>query len=709
MREDRRITDLIRSMSTEEKAGQLNLMPYMDNTDEILELIREGKAGGILIAATALAGSEIQTAPAAEIRKLKQAALRESRLGIPLLIGKDVLHGHHTVFPIPLAMAAGWNPELVQRAAETAALEAAAEGINWIFAPMLDIARDPRWGRIIEGFGEDPYLASQFAAASVKGFQRQAGAGSPGMAACAKHFIGYGASEGGRDYHSAELSDSTIQSVYLPPFEAAVNAGVLTVMASFNDINGEPVTASRRLLTGVLREQLGFEGIVVSDWAAVDQLRQQGAAADRMQAAKAAFLSGVELDMSDGCFMECLPTLIRQEKEEAGRSGLEQRLDQAVYRVLEVKQRLGLFDEHERIQVPVSPPSGLISKDAKNCAFRLACESMVLLKNLDGLLPLRKSGGKIAVVGPMAELKMHHLGSWSLDGREEDVISIAEGIRRTAGETELLWPASPLLDDALSAARQADAVVIVLGESRRRTGEAQSTANISLSPDQELWMECIAAVNKNVITVICAGRPLILKKADQYSKAILYAWHSGIQAGMAAAAILFGEVNPSGRLPVTFPRNAGQIPIYYNHRSPARSIDGYYGGSEYCAYQDESGAPMYPFGYGLSYSEFIYYGLEIKKEGPYVRVSIWVENRSETAGFEVVQCYVKGTGGTGRCSVSRRLVDFRKVWIEGWEKKQVVFEWGEETVKEWEVERKCLVGCGGDCLTLEMGEMVVER
>ena len=313
MREDRRITDLIRNMSTEEKAGQLNLMPYMDNTDEILELIREGKAGGILIAATALAGSEIQTAPAAEIWKLKQAALHESRLGIPLLVGKDVLHGHHTVFPIPLAMAAGWNPELVQRAAETAALEAAADGINWIFAPMLDIARDPRWGRIIEGFGEDPYLASQFAAASVKGFQRQAGAGSPGMAACAKHIIGYGASEGGRDYHSAELSASTLHSVYLPPFRAAVMTGVHTVMASFNDINGEPVTASRRLLTGVLREQLGFEGIVVSDWAAVDQLRQQGAAADRMQAAKAAFLSGVELDMSDGCFLECLPTLIRQE------------------------------------------------------------------------------------------------------------------------------------------------------------------------------------------------------------------------------------------------------------------------------------------------------------------------------------------------------------------------------------------------------------
>jgi len=585
--------------------------------------------------------------------------MEETRLGIPLIIGRDVIYGHHTVFPIPLAQAASWDTEAVSGAAATMCKEAAADNIRWTYAPMLDIARDPRWGRIIEGYGEDPFLVSAMARSSVAGIARS------GMAACAKHFVGYGAAEGGRDYNNTEISDYTLRNVYLPPFKAAIDAGLTTIMSAFNDVNGVPVSGSRRLLTDILKNEFGFDGFVYSDWDAVAQLVEQGVARDLKEACEIAINAGVDMDNPHECFVTHLPELLAEGKVS------RERLDDAVRRVLRAKFRIGLFDM--KPTVPARP------EYAFEQARSLAAGGMVLLQNNDNLLPLPKKGVKIAVVGPMAGERRAHLGSWMLDGKTEDVVTVLEGVRAAAPEAEIITPISGLADDVITACRGADYVIAAVGESHDRTGEARSVADIALSPDQAALIREISRFNRNIAAVVCAGRPLALTNIVDHAKAVLYAWHSGHTAGLAAADVLFGDANPSGRLPVTFPRATGQIPLYYNHRSAGRKIDEYYGGHEFNNYQDCPGSPLYPFGYGLSYTEFRYgepyadkTGIE---PGGTVTVSVEVTNAGKRAGVETVQCYVRDHVA-GVMRPKRELKGFRRVFLEPGETKTVSFALG---------------------------------
>lgn len=673
-----RTADLLARMTTEEKIGQLHQPSLAEDPDALREDVRRGRAGALVLAYTPLASEEKQPGGLRreQRREIQRVAVEESRLGIPLLLGRDVVHGHRTVFPIPLAQAASWDPERVRAAAKTAAREAAADGVNWVFAPMMDVTHDPRWGRVIEGFGEDPILASRMARACVEGFQEG------GLAACAKHYIGYGASEGGRDYNSVDIPDATLHSIYLPPFRAAVDAGVHTVMSSFNDVNGVPVTASHRLLTGLLKHTLKFRGFVVSDWDAVRQLVEQGAAGDEKEAAALAFLAGVDMDMGSGCFVRHLPALLREGAVS------EERLDDAVGRVLWVKFRLGLFEHPYGPKAAEEEGAGALA-----LARELARRSMVLLKNDGGLLPLSRAETTIAVVGPMAGERRAHLGSWTLDGREEAVASLAESLADAAPEATIVTATSSLYDDRLAAVRRADVVVAALGESWERTGEAHSVARLRLSPDQEALVADIARLGKPVVAVICAGRPLALGTLSQTASAILYAWHGGVQAGRAVADIVFGDFAPCGKMPLTVPRHVGQIPLYYNHRASGRKIDEYYADNQYFNYDDLPGSPLYPFGYGLSYTSFAIRVTGADKTQRAAEIRVRVTNTGSVAGRANIQLYVRRTVRGYACSV-RQLLDFQTVELRAGQSQTVRFRVnredcllpiaGEESLDGWD-------------------------
>ena len=682
---EEKISALIDKMTLREKIGQLNMIPSPSAADEdIFEMLRRGEIGSFIMSSTAHAYSEDSvSADEALINEMHRIAVEESRLGIPVMFGRDVIHGHYTVLPVPLALAASFDFDAVRRCFRDVAREAARDGVQWAFTPMLDLARDPRWGRVMEGAGEDPYVGGLLAQAVVKGLQGDDSSDEQSVAACAKHYIGYGASEGGRDYHKTEITDYTLRNFYLPAFRSAVESGVLTVMNSFNEIGGQPTGSSRYLLTDVLKDELGFDGFVVSDWFSVEQLVNQGVAEDRAEASALSITAGVDMDMSDKCYIDNLEALAESGRVE------EAAIDEAVRRVLRVKFALGLF---EHPYVPVYKQDRAAHAER---ARALAAGCIVLLKNEGGVLPLSKNT-RVALMGPMANEKNSLLGNWCLDGDPDDVISIAEGIKSKMAEGGVVNGSNTALwDEQLLHLQWSDVAVICIGESRYMSGEAASLAELEISDADVMLAERAKSRGTPVVAVICCGRPRALEKLEKYCDAILYAWHGGSTAGGAIADVLFGDVNPSAKLPITMPRKTGQVPIYYNVPSSGRHVNGYYGEREFEQnYLDCDCTPLYPFGYGLSYSEFEISDLSVScknieynalKNGKNVNVSVKVKNVSGRDGAEVVQLYIRDRVA----SMTRPLRELRGV-------KKVFVRAGETETADFEIDFRALGFYGAD-------------
>lgn len=589
---DKRVEDLLSRMTLEEKVLQLSQYHYggRDNKNNIPDSFGED---------TKTVGSVIYSNPEKDLAvELQTMAVNQTRLGIPILFGYDVIHGLRTMFPIPLAQAASFEPELSREAAAVAAREAVSLGIKWTFSPMVDIARDPRWGRIAEGYGEDPYLASCFSAATVKGYQGDDLAAPDAVAACLKHYVGYGASEAGRDYVYTEISRQTLWDTYLPPFKAGVDAGCPTAMSAFNDISGVPATANHYTLTEILKNRWGLDGFVVSDWQGVRQLVAQGFAATQKDAAALAFNAGVEMDMMDNVYVENMPELVKE-----GRVKMKD-IDNAVRRVLAFKFRLGLFENPYPSDAEQFTPADL------ELARRAAVKTFVLLKN-DGVLPLKP--GKVNLTGPIADDRHQVLGSWHAHAKDSETVTIREAFE----------------NEAFTLSKDAPVAVVCIGEKSAWSGESASRSDIVLPQEQIDILRGLKKAGKKTVTVISAGRPLDLREIEPLSDAILYIWQPGSMAGPAVADVLTGRVNPSGKLPVTFPLSVGQIPIHYNRRNPAR-------GGQMGRYQDISSDPMYPFGYGLSYSSFEYSPVTV--DG--LTASVTVTNTSSVDGEETVLWYI---------------------------------------------------------------------
>lgn len=659
------IRSLLAQMTLEEKIGQLN--QYQARDEHAPQVIRSGQAGSIINAAGALTGQAFSPSSNVEQHNALQQMALESRLKIPLLFGRDVIHGYRTIFPIPLAQAAAFDPSLAGQAAATAAREATAEGVNWTFAPMLDIARDPRWGRVAEGNGEDPYLGAQMAAAVVRGFQGDDPAAPDRLIACAKHFAGYGAAEGGRDYDGGEISDPTLRDVYLPPFRAAVEAGVGTLMAAFVDLNGVPASANRYLLTDILRGEWGFDGFVVSDWESVKELVDHGVAEDEADAARQALRAGVEMDMVSGVYLQHLGQLLRQ-----GRLSMDE-LDQAVLRVLRIKARAGLFEQP--FTDPSRPARDLLTPQARQLARELAAQSMVLLKNQANLLPL-EGFRRILFAGEFVHARDELFGTWSPDGRAEDATPLDEAVRTVAPNGVDLWFIRNN-DLALALAHQADAVVLLLGEHPSRSGENANVSDLGLPPGQLQFLESMAALGKPLVAVILAGRPLAIPRVIALADAVLYIWHPGIEGGPALGEVLFGVKEPGGRLPVTFPRATGQVPIYYNHKNSGRPVTPQ--GLFRYRYIDLPHGPLFPFGFGLTYTQFEYSDLRLSSShlNGKLEIQARVTNTGRRAGSEVVQLYLRDLVGSLTRPV-RELKGFQRVHLQPGESRTLTFTLTEE-------------------------------
>ena len=660
------VDNLLGRMTLQEKVGQLTIAGA-DNKD-LRELIREGRLGGtngVLPKQPDLVGYT---------RGLQQLAM-QSRLKIPLWFMGDVTHGFRTIFPLPLALAASWDTALVERVHRAAATEATAAGVDWTFGPMLDISRDPRWGRVVEGAGEDPYLGAAMAVAQVRGLQGDDLAAADTMLATAKHFAGYGAVEAGRDYNSVYLPEREFRDVYLPPFRAAVEAGVGSVMAAFNTLDGVPATANRDLLTGILREAWGFDGVLVSDYDAVPELQQHGVAATPGDAARIALHAGIDIDLHSGTYLQELPALVRDGTVP------EAELDAAVRRVLEAKYRLGLFDDPFRYGNRERARRELLSPRHRTLAREAARESMVLLKN-DGTLPLHRRG-RIAVLGPLADARETLLGPMHAVGQPQDVVSVLQGIRTAAGDgvrvdyapgVEVDGDDGSGIDAAVRVAKAADVAVVVVGESLSMIGEGNSRAHLDLPGRQLDLVKAVQATGTPVVIVLVSGRPLAIPWLDAHVAAILDAWLPGDEGGNAVADLLFGDANPSGKLPMTFPRTLGQVPIYYAHLNTGRPDDP---ADAYTShYVDAPNTPLYPFGHGLSYTSFDYGPLRLDRrqlapDGT-LHVTVRVTNSGRRRGTEVAQLYVHDRVA----SVSpplRQLKGFQRVTLDPGQSRDVVF------------------------------------
>jgi len=667
---ERKIDALMSRMTLEEKLGQLQQLDGDANGEyrsEHLELARKG-----------LLGSTLNVRGAKRTNELQRATL-ESRLKIPILFGFDVIHGYRTIFPVPLAEAASWDPDAVERAESVAAAEAAAAGVRWTFAPMVDIARDPRWGRIVEGSGEDPYLGSAMARARVLGFQGRDYSSPNKLLACVKHWVGYGASEGGRDYNTTDISERRLREIYFPPFKAALDAGVGTFMSAFNDLNGVPTSANSFTLTRVLRDEWKFDGFVVSDYESIRELINHGLAADEAQAARAALSAGVDMEMVSRLYGKYAPGLLREGKL------AERTIDYAVRRILRIKFRLGLF---ERPYVDESrEKAAIMSATNVETAREVAARSIVLLKNERNVLPVSKDIRSIAVIGPLADDQLDMLGSWSGDGRKEDAVTLLAGIRaKLTPSTKInLAKACSLamngdsadaasIGEAVRAARDSDVTVITLGESADMTGEAAARASLDLPGRQLELVKAVIATGKPTVVVLMNGRPLTINWLADNAPAILETWFLGSQAGNAIADVLFGDINPGGKLPVTFPRSVGQIPLYYNHENTGRPADP---NNKYTSkYLDSPVTPLFPFGYGISYTKFELTNLHvssqtIKRDGS-VRVGVDVENIGKRAGDEVVQLYIRHIAASVTRPV-RELKGFQRVALKPGEKHHLEF------------------------------------
>lgn len=684
---EKRIDDLMSQMTLKEKIGQLNQISATTETEALPEQIRNGSVGSLIMAGTCFAGSEEGSIGSVKYyENLQRIAIEESRLGIPLIFGRDVIHGHHTVFPVPLAMAASFDDELIKTAYRDTARESALDHVHWAFTPMLDLSRDPRWGRCIEGPGEDPYLGTRMAKAIVEGLQGDDLSAEDCIAACAKHYIGYGASEAGRDYYHTEISETALYNFYLPAFRAAVRSGVQTVMNSFNEINGQPVASSKHLLTDVLRGELGFNGFVISDWGAIRQLINHGVAADDKQAAELAFNAGLDMDMVDRCYINYLEQLIGEGKIST------ETLDVSVRNVLRVKFKLGLF-EH-----PYAPHYKIDKAMHLEHARTLAAECMVLLKNNNNVLPLSPDE-KIALAGPMAAIQESHLGAWCLDGEIDKISTIENAMKQYGGENVVMHHAW-LPDRQLISPWQHDTYVLCLGESRLMSGENHCLADIRV-PDYQIEFARRAKMeHKKVVAVLCFARPVALQELEPYCDAILYAWHSGTEAGNAIADVLYGKVNPGGKLPMTLPRATGQIPIYYNHMPAARVCNGYYGQGR--NYHDLPGSPMYPFGFGLSYTDFALQDIKVMQNtigikdllnGKSFTVTANVKNIGRAAGHETVQLYIRDEIAS-MVRPMRELKGYRKVYLNPGESCQVEFNLGFEELSFFNAECKQVIESG---------------
>ncbi len=660
-------------------------------------------------------GSFLMVSEASVARKLQEAAM-QSRLKIPLIFGFDVIHGYRTTFPIPLAESCTWDTALAYQSARIAAIEASAAGINWTFAPMVDIARDARWGRIIEGAGEDPYLGAKFAAARVRGFQGEDLSANNTIAACAKHFAAYGAAEGGRDYNTVDMSERTLREIYFPPFKAAIDAGVQTVMTSFNEISGVPSSINKYLLTDVLRKEWKFNGFVVSDWESIDEVVAHGAAKDYEDAAQKAIAAGLDMDMEGESYPRYLVKLVREKKVS------EETLNQAVRNILRVKFKLGLFDNPFKYIDEAREKETMLKAEHRALAREIAAKSIVLLKNENNLLPLSKSLKTVAVLGALATSKRDMLGEWEMVGMPEDVITPLNAIKSTLKNATVLYAKgyelpSPawkkmkgetkepteakqiaLRNEAVAVAKRADVIIAFVGETADITAEAHSRADIGLPSGQEELLKELRKLRKPIVMVMTNGRPLAISWAAENLPAIVCAWHLGVEAGNAIADVLFGDINPTGKLTVTFPRSVGQIPIYYNHKNTGRPSRPETDKDRYKSkYIDLPDSPLYPFGYGLSYTTFEYSDLKLSKneigKNETLTVSVTVKNTGKRQGVETAQLYLRQLVGTFTRPV-RELKGFQKVELGAGEAKTITFNIGKEELATLDKNFKPIVESG---------------
>ena len=702
---ERRIETLLKQMSLAEKVGQLNQYSYGQPTgpetgrSTVEESIKRGEIGSFLNVTDPVLSNRLQ-----------RMAMEESRLKIPIIFGLDVIHGYRTIFPVPLALASTWDANLVEHVSRIAAAEATSAGIRWTFSPMVDIARDPRWGRITEGAGEDPYLGSIMARAYVRGYQGETWS-AQSMAACAKHYVAYGAAEGGRDYNSVDMSERQLREVYLTPFHAAVDEGVATLMSSFNTINGMPASANQFTLNQVLRHEWNFRGFVVSDWGSVRELIPHGVANDLATAARKGFLAGVDMDMEGNAYLQHLPTAVK-----AGQVS-QAAIDEAVRRILRVKFALGLFDKPY-----VDEKNAITTLPAANVAVaREAAEkSFVLLKNEatngDPVLPIRSGVRKVALIGPLADSQPDMLGTWSARGKHEDVVTLRTALEARAKRdgftvlyakgTEIRGTSDSGFAQAVDVAAQADVVLLALGEDASwMNGEAASRAFIDLPGNQQQLLERIAATGKPTALVLFSGRPLALTPVVSRVNAILEAWSPGVQAGPALERVLFGDAAPAGRLTVTFPRSLGQVPIYHSMLNTGRPAVGLdltrppaNGGEKFKSrYIDEQNTPLYPFGFGLTYTNFEYTTTqanvqqasvaELNTGRAQIRVSADVKNTGARAGEEVVQLYI-GLRGTSVARPVRQLKNFRRITLGPGELKRIEFTIGRDELAIWQSDTK---------------------
>jgi beta-glucosidase len=684
------VDDILEQMTLAEKIGQMTQLnaPGSPVPEDLHAALKQGAVGSIL--------NEVSVET---VNELQRIVVEESRLGIPLLMGRDVIHGFKTVLPIPLGQAATWNPDLVREGARMAALEAAASGINWTFAPMIDVTRDPRWGRIAESLGEDPFLASSLGVAMVEGFQGDSLAATGTIAACAKHFAGYGASESGRDYNTTNIPENELRNVYLPPFNAAVDAGVATIMASFSDLNGIPATGNQFLMRQVLRQEWGFEGFVVSDWASIEQLSKHGFTADDKGSALEALKAGVNMEMATTTYADHLAALL-----EEGQISMQQ-IDEMVAGILQLKFQLGLFEQ------PYTDPRALpavSNEDHLEIARKAALQSMVLLENRENALPLVKENLRsLAVIGPMADDAYEQLGTWIFDGDPAISQTPLQVLRERAGDQFTInhvramettrSRATDAFAEAVKVAENSDAVVVFLGEEAILSGEAHSRANIDLPGNQADLVRLLHGTGKPVIAVVMAGRPLTLGNVLDYVDALLFAWHPGTMAGPAIADILFGVESPSGKLPVTFPRMVGQVPIYYAHKQggkpataetfkhiddiPVRmpqSSSGFVS-----SHLDAGFTPQYAFGYGLSYTEFSYSEIGLSSNSlaldESVTVKAVVSNTGDVEADEIVQLYVRDLVGNVTRPV-KELKGFQRLRLKPGESRTVEFVIGPDDI-----------------------------
>jgi len=732
----RKADSIIAIMTLEEKIGQLNLPAAGDITTgqaasaNIAEKIKAGQVGGLF-----------NLKSAEKIRDVQRVAVEESRLKIPLLFGMDVIHGYESVFPIPLGMSSSWDMELIEKSARIAAIEASADGISWTFSPMTDISRDPRWGRVSEGNGEDPYLGSQIAKAMIKGYQGDDLSAPNTIMACVKHFALYGAPEAGRDYHTVDMSRQRMYNEYFPPYRAAIDAGVGTVMTAFNEVDGVPASANKWLMTEVLRNQWGFEGFVVTDYTAINEMIDHGIG-DLQEVSARALKAGVEMDMVGEGFLTTLPKSLKEGKI------TEKQIDDAVRLILVAKYRLGLFEDPYRYSNPERAKTDVFSSENRKIAREIASQTFVLLKNEHNVLPLRKQG-KIALVGPLADNKENMTGTWSVAARVDEAVSVREGLQRALGDrAEIVYarganvvadpelearisifgkdthrderPASEMIKEALAAAKDADVIIAAMGEAAEMSGEASSMTNIELPENQRDLLKALLETGKPVVMVLFTGRPLALQWEEENMSTIMNVWFAGSEAGDAIADALFGDVNPSGKLTATFPRNVGQIPIYYNHKNTGRPLpEGEWFQKFRSNYLDVPNTPLYPFGYGLSYTTFSYSDLKLNRSSlqgsQTLQASVELTNTGEYNGAEVVQLYIRDMVASVTRPV-KELKGFQKVYLKSGETQTVTFDITTEDLKFYDYDLEWVwepgefeIMIGGNSRDVKVGKVNWEK